>query len=354
LAARLWDEEGGRLRALRGALLPASMLYRGAMLVRSAAYGAGMLRARHVGARTVSIGNLRIGGSGKTPLTRWLAMEARARGIAVAIVSRGYGGSSAAAHVVGDGETVRSDVATSGDEAVMLARTAGVPVVAGRDRAGAAALAIATFGSRLLLCDDAFQHRGLVRDLDLVLVDAGERGGVTRLLPAGPLREPLSALRRANVIVVASRDETSVGAPPPPARADQLVVRAQFAAVMLVRVGPHEWEEIGLAALAGQRVLALSGVARPRALYQSLRDWEADLVHVLEYPDHHPYDTHDWHQISHAAKDVDHIVTTEKDLVKLERFPFARGKLVALRLGVTIDDPEALLARVLGPLATSP
>jgi len=351
LAARLWDGEGARLALARLALAPASALYAGVVLARNAAYRTGLVRTRRVGARTVSIGNLRIGGSGKTPLTRWLAAEAQARGIAVAIVSRGYGGTTAAPHVVGDGATLRSDVAASGDEAVMLARTAAVPVVAGHDRAAAAALAVETFGSRLLLCDDAFQHRRLARDVDIVLVDAGQRGGVTRLLPAGPLREPLAALRRAHVIVVAERDAAGATQSVPASRPDQLVVRARFAPTALLRVGPHAWEELGLAALAGQRVLALSGVARPRPLYESLRDWEADLVHILEYPDHHPYDIADWHEISHAAKDVEFVVTTEKDLVKLERFPFARGKLVALRLGVTIDNPTALLARLLGPLA---
>ncbi len=319
--AALWDERGARAAVARAVLAPASALYAAGVLVRNAVYGTGLVRTRRVGARTVSIGNLRVGGSGKTPLTRWLAAEARARGIAVAIVSRGYGGTAAAAHVVGDGEALRSDVAASGDEAVMLAR------------------------------DDAFQHRRLARDVDIVLVDGGERGGVARLLPAGPLREPLAALRRAHVVAVAERDAASTGGAAPPSHPDQLVVRVRFAPTALVRVGPHEWEEIGLAALAGQRVLALAGVARPRPLYESLRDWEADLVHVLEYPDHHPYDTKDWHEISNAAKNVEFIVTTEKDLVKLERFPFARGKLVALRLGVAIDNPTALLARVLGPLA---
>jgi tetraacyldisaccharide 4'-kinase len=347
LAARIWDEDG-RWRVVRGALAPASLLYRGGIGLRNAAYRVGLLSTRTAGARTVSIGNLRVGGSGKTPLTRWLAVEARARGVAVAILSRGYGGTEASPHVVGDGEGLRSDVARSGDEAVMLARTCRVPVVAGRERADAAALAIETFASRLLLCDDAFQHRRLARDVDVVLVDPCERGGLMRLLPAGPLREPFSALARAHVIVVVDRDG-GVGQAPQ-LRPDQLLVQARMAPTALVRVGLGEWEEIGLAVLAGQRVLALSGVARPRPLYESLRDWEADLVHVLEYPDHHAYDTRDWHEISHASKDVDLVVTTEKDLVKLERFPFARGKLVALRLGVTIDRPGELLDRVLGPL----
>jgi tetraacyldisaccharide 4'-kinase len=261
-AARVLDGEGARAVLTRAALAPASALYAGAVLARSIAYRTGLARTRRVDARTVSIGNLRVGGSGKTPLTRWLAGEARARGIAVAIVSRGYGGTNAAAHVVGDGETLRSDVATSGDEAVMLARTAGVPVVVGQDRVVAATLAIETFGSKLLLCDDAFQHRQLARDVDIVLVDGGQRGGLTRLLPAGPLREPLAALRRAHVIVVGERDAVSAAAAAPTSRPDQLVVRARFAPTALVRVGPKGWEEIGLAVLAGQPVLALSGVAR--------------------------------------------------------------------------------------------
>jgi tetraacyldisaccharide-1-P 4'-kinase len=95
-------------------------------------------------------------------------------------------------------------------------------------------------------------------------------------------------------------------------------------------------------------VLAVSAVARPAALYRALRDWEADLVHVLEYPDHHAYGTGEWQAIAAAAKDVDLIVTTEKDLVKLEAFPFARGKLVALRLGVEVEDADALVDAVIG------
>jgi tetraacyldisaccharide 4'-kinase len=326
-------------------LTPAAGLYAAGIGVRNAAYGAGVLRTGTTSARTVSIGNLRVGGTGKTPLTRWLAQQTQARGVTTAIVSRGYLGSTREPHVVGDGTNVVSDVARSGDEAVMLARTSGVPVVAGTDRVAAAALAVTTFASRLLLCDDAFQHRALRRDLDVVLVDAGERGGLGRLLPAGPLREPLRALRRAHVVLVREREGVAASAPPG-------ALRVRFAPRALVQPVATGWEEIGLAALAGQRVLAVSGVARPAPLYRTLRDWEAELVHVLEYPDHHAYDARDWHAIAAAAKDVDLIVTTEKDLVKLESYPFARGKLVALRLGVTIESAEELVARVIGAAAS--
>jgi len=346
-AAYLWDGSTSGARLLRALLAPASALYGLGVTVRDAAYRSGVLRSYPAPVRTVSIGNLRVGGTGKTPVTRWLAGAATARGVRVAIVSRGYGGSERAAHVVGDGGSLaQSDVARSGDEAVMLARTSGVPVVAGRDRVEAARLAVETFGSRLLLCDDAFQHRRLRRDLDVVLVDAGERGGLMRLLPSGPLREPLHALGRAQVVLLCDRDAS--GAPGPAVRAGQLALRVRFLPVALVQPSPTGWTEIGLAALAGQRVLVVSGVARPAPIYRLLRDWEAEPAHVLEYPDHHAYETRHWQEIAQAGKDVDLIVTTEKDLVKLERFPFARGKLVAIRLGVEVADRDALLARVLG------
>jgi len=333
-------------------LTPAAGLYAAGVGARNAAYGVGVLRSRAAAVRTVSIGNLRVGGTGKTPFTRWLAGRIHARGVAVAIVSRGYGGSERAPHVVGDGTQVTSTVARSGDEAVMLARTSGLPVVAGTDRAKAAALAVETFQSRLLLCDDAFQHRALRRDLDLVLVDAGERGGLGRLLPVGPLREPLRALKRAHVILVRERDDA--GDALPAAAPRQRVLRLRLAPAALVQPVFGGWEEIGLAALAGQRVLAVSAVARPAPLYRALRDWEAELVHVLEYPDHHPYGTGDWHTIAAAAKDVDLIVTTEKDLVKLEAFPFARGKLVALRLGVEVENADELVDAVIGDAGAAP
>jgi len=342
----LWEDTGKRGAVARAVLAPVGALYGAVVMLRNAAYATGVIATHGVAARIVSIGNLRVGGTGKTPLTRWLATAASARGVAVAIASRGYGGTRHEAHVVGDGSpSPASNVAASGDEAVMLARTSGVPVVAGRDRVAAARLAITTFGSRLVLCDDAFQHRRLVRDVDIVLVGADEGGGLLRLLPGGPLREPLCGLARADVVLV--YDGHGTDGPGPAPRAGQLTVRVRFAPSALVSPRAAGWEEVGLAALAGQRVLAVSGVARPAPMYRALREWEAELVHVLEYPDHHAYDARDWQTIAHAAKNVDMILTTEKDLVKLEAFPFARGKLVALRLGVYLDDPEALLARVL-------
>jgi tetraacyldisaccharide 4'-kinase len=350
LVTRLWAGAGPGWRLARALLAPATALYGGGVALRNAAYGAGVLPVHRVPARIVSVGNVRVGGTGKTPVTRWLAQAARARGTSVAIVSRGYGGRTRAPHVVGDGTAPLSDVAASGDEAMMLARTSGVPVVAGRDRVAAAALAVERFGVALLLCDDAFQHRRLARDLDVVLVDAAAEESRGRLLPAGPLREPLAALARADVVLVCEREGTPASSWQPPV---PVMRRVRLGAVALVMPGAGGWEEDALALLAGRRVLAVSGVARPAPIYATLREWGAELVQVLEYPDHHRYDTGSWQEIARAAADVDLVVTTEKDLVKLEQLPFARGKLVALRLGVTVDDPEDLIARVVGVPATA-
>ena len=225
----------------------------------------------------------------------------------------------------------------------MLARTSGVPVVAGRDRVAAARLAVETFEARLLLCDDAFQHRRLERDLDVVLVDAEEPGGLVRVLPAGPLREPLAGVRRADVVL--RRAPSAEGFEDGASGAAR---RIRFAPTSLVVSTQDGWQERPLALLADKRVLAVTGVARPGLLYETLREWNASLVHVLEYPDHHVYDVPTCKEIAHLARDADLVVTTEKDLVKLEGFPFARDLLVAIRLGVVVEGADELVDRVLG------
>jgi hypothetical protein len=186
-----------------------------------------------------------------------------------------------------------------------------VPVVAGRERADAAALAIETFASRLLLCDDAFQHRRLARDVDVVLVDPSERGGLTRLLPAGPLREPFSALARAHVIVVVDRDG-EVGQAPQ-LRPDQLLVRARMAPTALVRVGLGEWEG-SVATPAGACPRFGRGASRP--LYgrcaigkrTSCTCWSTRTITRT---------TPGTGTDPHAAMDVDPSSPPRRDLVKL-------------------------------------
>ena len=192
------------------------------------------------------------------------------------------------------------------------------------------------------MLDDGFQHRAIARAFDLVLVD-GRRGP---LLPAGPLREPLAALRRADAVVLVERDDGDAAV----AAARRARGRPSACASRRSR-----WSSRSSAAgasgrigqLADRRVVAVTGVARPEAFYAMLRRWEAVIAEVFEYPDHHRYTPEDWQRIARGGHAADLIVTTEKDLVKLEAFPFATGKLVALRIAPQVERADELIAAIL-------
>jgi len=201
LARHAWTGQTPGARALRLALVPASAAYRAAVGLRNGLYDHGWLAARRVPARVLSVGNLTVGGTGKTPAALWLAERLAARGRRVGIVARGYRKRRPGPVVVGvDGRALVS-AEDGGDEAVMLARRFAGPVVTGERRHEAASLACARFALDTIVLDDGFQHHRLRRDLDIVVVDAVRPFGNGQLLPAGHLREPPGALGRAGLLV---------------------------------------------------------------------------------------------------------------------------------------------------------
>jgi len=335
LRETVWPRRGVAGHLGGAVLRPLSGVFGLGVALRGLGYRFGLLGSRQAPIAVVSVGNLAIGGTGKTPVTLWLAGALQARGARVAIVSRGYGGSARGVTVVsqGGGPEVGPDVA--GDEPVMLARGfAGVVIAAPRRLDGV--VAAAALGCTVAVLDDGFQHRALRRDFDLVLVD-GRRGP---LLPSGPLREPLRALKRADAVLLMARDGQPLAAP------DR--VRAPVHAAFLEAVGVVEslggvWRLAPMGQLAGRRVIAVTGIARPEGFYATLRRWEAVIDEVFEFPDHYAYRREDWQRIARRGHEVDLIVTTEKDLVKLEAFPFATGKLVALRIAPQVERAAALL-----------
>ena len=336
----VWPRRGMSGRLGYAVLRPLSGLFAVGVGLRGFGYRIGLLRTRRAPIPVVSVGNLAVGGTGKTPVTLWLARLLRARGLPVAIVSRGYGGTASGVTVVSRGAGPELGPDEAGDEAVMLAKSFAGPVVTAVRRIDAVVEA-ARLGCALVVLDDGFQHRALARSFDLVLVD-GQRGA---LLPAGPLREPLAALRRADAVGLVERGD---GAAAVPEVADSLPsYRMQLDAVALVESRERRWIERPIGQLGTQRVVAVSGVAQPDGFYALLRKWEAVLGEVFEYPDHHRYAREDWQHIARAGHDADLIVTTEKDLVKLEAFPFATGKLVALRIAPQVERAEALIAAIL-------
>src|SRR5512143_4077643 len=193
----VWPRRGIRGWAAWLVLQPATGLFATGVALRNLGYRIGLLHVHRAGIAVVSVGNLSVGGTGKTPITLWLAHQLAAHGARVAILLRGYRGHARAVTIVSKGAGPEVDVATAGDEAVMLAKGFRGPVLTARRRADGVAAA-EQLGCDVVVLDDGFQHRALARDFDLVLLN-GRSGG---LLPAGPMREPASALERADAVAM--------------------------------------------------------------------------------------------------------------------------------------------------------
>lgn len=332
---------------LRMALAPASLLFGFGVRIRDLAYRFGIFRRHAAEVPVVSVGNLTVGGTGKTPFALWLADRLASRGFRPAIVTRGYGGALKGRVVtVGTGSVASQDVSEVGDEAVLLAERAGVPVVCGADRVAAVREAVAAHEIDLVVLDDGFQHRRLRRCLDIVLVDGRAGFGNGSLLPGGPLREPVSALRRAGAVVVTkTADLGEIGARIQALVPDVPVLSAAFVPASVIHSEEGKTVARPLGVIVGRKIVTVSAIADPTSFYELLGELEVQPVDVLEYPDHHVFDQADWQQISKVAHAADLIVCTEKDLVKLRRFPFARGRLVALRMELRLrpEDEQLLL-----------
>lgn len=276
------------------------------------------------------IGNLTVGGTGKTPLAGWLAGHLAGRGFRVAVLTRGYKG-----------------VAGQSDEARCLRQALpGIEVVVDADRVRGGREAIDKFNAQILILDDGFQHRRLARDLDVVVIDATCPFGNGRLLPGGLLREPIRALARAHAVVISRTD--LVGADElarvadrvatvlnPAGRTDKPVVYAEHRPAGLVGV---DGQQIGLERLRGAAVAAFCGIGNPEAFFATLERLGAQLVQKKVFTDHHHYTERDVEELSDWASQAQAalVVTTEKDWVKLERLPGTAKETSLCRLQVAM------------------
>lgn len=351
LIHRIWRRQGFLGKLGWYALAPVSCGFSLIVRGRNRLYDRRWLTSmQHPSLKIISVGNLTVGGTGKTPMVLWLAHALSSRGHKVGILTKGYKGDNTEVTVVGTNGRPNATPDEVGDEAVMLARLFSGVVIAGRDRIAGAKFAHDQFGLDLVILDDGFQHRRLNRQVDLLLFNGRRTLDNQWLLPAGPFREPLSAIRRADIILV-TKGNHSTNAPSPHHSWKALgnkkpIYYGELKPIALISSEQREWREWPLNELNGKRILALTGIADPATFYHSLQDWEVEAAEILEFPDHHRYSQADWHTISAIGQKVDLIVTTEKDLVKLERFPFAIGKLVALRVRLEIDHAERLLADI--------
>lgn len=351
LERAFWSESGSTgSRLLDRALWVASLGFEAGARLRGRAYERGFLRVTHVERPTICVGNLTVGGSGKTPVVADLAAGLSRLGHSIAILSRGYGGT----HGGQPAPVEELDPERYGDEPVMLARLLpGCPVIVGADRVASARLAVARGASALVL-DDGFQHRRLGRDLDLVVVDGGRGFGNGYLLPRGPLREPPSVLRRAALVLVKRAPE---GDPWQDLiyrgicdLAEGVPVRRFALAPRVLRDAAGRAEAV--TALAGDNVVTVAGIGNPGPFAASVRHLGAQIAASFEFPDHHTYSQVDAERIAAAARagGARRVVTTAKDLPKLERV-LAEPAPSALEVGVVWDgefDLAQWVARALG------
>ncbi len=297
LARWLWVDRGPTARLVRGALLPASLAYRAAAATRARAYHARLLPTRGLPAPTVSVGNLTVGGTGKTPIAAWIAEYFRTRGVRPGVLLRGYGGDEAAVHrfLVPDAVVIEDP-----------------------DRSRGAEQAIRC-GARVLVLDDGFQRLDVGRDLDIGLVSAESDGAAPWPLPAGPWRESLRALGRADLVVITRKCASLAAAWGVAERvrrtvADRPVAIAQLAIGGLR--GMFSNDPVDPGAMRGLKVVVASAVADPDALAWQCRSLGAD-VRLLAWRDHHAFTAQDARFIVAARGSADCVVVTEKDAGKL-------------------------------------
>ena len=339
---------------LRCSLAGLSVLYGLGVELRKLAYAGGWLKAVRLDCVVVSVGNLTLGGTGKTPMTLYLARLIEACGFRVAVVSRGYKG-NAGVHgaVVSDGRKILMEASASGDEAFMMARALkDVPVIVGRDRYAAGMRALEKFAPQVILLDDGFQHMRLSRDIDLVLLDAEKPFGNGRLIPRGTLREDKKALSRSSAMVltrVEKRDAkayASVARHAPGIPVFRCRHHPYVSDVILSEAGENEPPGGALKGcgdmelLQGKRGYLFSGIAQNERFHRTIAANGCQIRGTAGFADHHDYSSDELTTIMQSAVNsgADFIITTDKDF---SRIPSGvRWPMSLVVVGVEIQFPD--------------
>ena len=326
----------------RAVLASAAVPYRFAVAARNAAFDRGWKSRFRAAVPVMSIGNITLGGTGKTPMVEWTARFLRERGLRVAILSRGYGGKG-----------------RINDEGLVLEENLpDVPHLQGADRCALARIAAEELESEVVVLDDGFQHRRLARDLDIVLLDALDPFGLGRMFPRGLLREPISALKRAGVVVLSRADLVS------PETRSRIRERAERHA------GPLRWAEcrhaprdlIGegvepksIGTLGGRKVLAFCGLGNPTGFRRTVESLGAEIVGFRAFPDHHAYTRGDVESLASEARGAgaEVALTSQKDSVKLRTPTLGAVPLRALRIGLAFIDGRDVVERTIAAVLPS-
>lgn len=354
------EEQGLTATLLLGVLRLLSMVYGAAIMLRQFLYEQGILTQYRLPCRVISLGNITVGGTGKTPTAQKLAAAIRDMGFKVAILNRGYRSNwRGEVGVVSDGKHIYMTADEAGDEAYLLAKNLpGVPVLIGKNRALSGQYASDHFHVDAVILDDGYQHWQLARDFDIVLIDALNIFGNNYLLPRGTLREPLSNLKRADAVLLTKVDQSNDDALE---TIRATLVRYNNTAIVVESIHSPQgftevenWYKDATAAvlppetLQGKKVLAFSGIGNPSSFEQTLADLGVDTVASVRFPDHHDYAMAEMQKLMQEAEEAgaQALVTTEKDAVKTpSEFIHSHRPLPVYVLGIevkVVDDLNGL------------
>jgi len=344
------------------ALVGCASIYKVGVRLRYAMYESGFLKTRRLDCPVISIGNLAVGGSGKTPMAAWLAKMLVQKGLRPVVISRGYRGTlEDETAVVSDGREVFLDAKICGDEPYMMAMEKSFPVVVGQDRYKAGLMALDALAPDVVILDDGFQHLKLGRDLNLVLLDYTQPLGNGRMLPAGRLRETLCMAKNRIDAVVFTRCpldalQESEGhsfasdiietLPPVPVF---FSTHEPFVAQLFL-AGGNNTDDFKSWRLRGKTALLFSGLARNASFAQSVQALGINITDHLEFCDHYRYNEPDFSRISARARalKVDFILTTQKDWVKVDPVFFRDMNVAVIGIRLRFSDPRRLEKFVLG------
>jgi tetraacyldisaccharide 4'-kinase len=322
--------------SLASLLYGISILYGAGQKLRESGYRHKIFPSQKLPCKVVSVGNITVGGTGKTPMTIYVAEELQRIGYKVAIVSRGYkGGAEKKGGIVSDGRTLYMDAELAGDEPYMIAcRLKGVPVVVGKNRFAAGMLAVSKYQPDVIVLDDAFQHLKLQRDVDLVLLDHMRPFGNSHLLPRGVLREPVSSLARSAACILTRCRAGADDAPVSSAARIQVLVpgipvftSSHVPYGYVVHRGEHNsfgavsdvFSTNDLEQIKHRKVFCFSGIARNDDFRHTVKNLGFKVTGFLEFSDHHPYTEKDLATILGCAENTgaDRLITTEKDHARI-------------------------------------
>jgi len=343
---RLWynRESFHPLHPLPPAALGISYLFAGAVFLRNKLYDVGISDQHKLPCPVISVGNLAVGGTGKTPTVILIAGMLRDLGMRPAVLSRGYGGSAEeSVNIVSDGKRVFMHPFAAGDEPVLMARALpGIPVLTGASRFDTGSYAISNLSANVLILDDGFQHRGLHRNVNIVLLDTNRPFGNGYMLPRGPLRETAKALERADAVIRMGIPEKHAGTTEP----------IPFPGPIFN--GYHHPRDVvqagsGVAypapALRDRKICAFTGIGVPESFKSTLLGLHAHIQSFIPFPDHYRYKEHDLDDIRKTAlrSSADFIITTEKDAIKLSEYKHFCDNLLVLRTEIRIAEGACTL-----------